>query len=65
MAAFLEPKLRYLGLNEGMIHLDILRQAYMLTALNTKEACSKQSKQRFDDIPNYKIGEILNGSQDV
>ena len=59
LAAFLQPKLRYLGLDEGMICLDKLMQAYMLTALNTKEATSKQSKQKYDDIPNYKIGDLV------
>ena len=29
LAAFLQPKLRYLGLDKGMIYLDKLRQAYM------------------------------------
>ena len=38
-----------------MTHLDKLRQTYMLTALNTKEAHSKQSKDKYDDVPQYKI----------
>ena len=42
-----------------MIHLDKLRQAYMLAALNTKEAHPKQSKQTNDDIANYKIGDLV------
>ena len=37
-----------------MICLDKLRQAYMLAALNTREALSKQTKQRYDDVPSYK-----------
>ena len=45
LPAFLPPKLRYLGMDEGMIHLDKLRQAYMLAALNMKEAYSKQFEQ--------------------
>ena len=48
--------MRYLGLDEGMIHLDKLRQAYMLTSLNTKEAHSKQNKDKYDDILQYKNG---------
>ena len=43
LAAFLQPKLRYLGSDEGMIHLDKLRQAYMLAALNMREAHSKKN----------------------
>ena len=42
-----------------MIHLDKLRQAYMLAALNTKEVHSKQSKEIYDAIPNYKIGDLV------
>ena len=59
LAAFLHPKLRYLGWNEGMIHLDKLTQPYMLTALNTKEAHSKQNKDKYDDVPQYKIGDLV------
>ena len=59
LAAPLQPKLRYLGLDEGMICLDKLRQGYMLAALNTKEPHSKKSKQIYDDIPNYKIGDLV------
>ena len=42
-----------------MIHLDESRQAYMLAALNTKEACFKQNKEKYDDIPQYKIGDLV------
>ena len=49
-AAFLEPKLGYLGLDKGMICLNTLRQVYMLAALNTKDAHSKQSKQKYNDV---------------
>ena len=31
----------------------------MLAALNTKEAHLKQNKQKYDDIPNYKIGNLV------
>ena len=31
----------------------------MQAALNTKEACSKQSKQIYDYVPNYKIGDLV------
>ena len=31
----------------------------MLAALNTKETCSKQSKQKYDDIPQYKMGNLV------
>ena len=37
-----------------MICLDKLQQAYMLAARNKREAQSKQSKQKYDDIPNYR-----------
>ena len=42
-----------------MIFLDKLRQAYMLAALNMREAPSKQPKQKYDDVPNYKIGDLV------
>ena len=42
-----------------MIHLDKLRQAYMLAALNMREAWSKETKQKYDDVPNYKIGDLV------
>ena len=42
-----------------MIHLDKLKQAYMLAALSIKGASSKQSKQNYDNVPNYKIGDLV------
>ena len=59
LAVFLQPKLRYLGSDKVMICLDKLRQAYKLAALNTRASHSKQSKQKYDDIPNYKIGDLV------
>ena len=31
----------------------------MLAALNMREAHSKQTKQRYGDLPNYKIGDLV------
>ena len=59
LAPFLQPKLRYLDSDKGMICLDKLKQAYMLAAWNTKDAHTKQSKQKIDDIPNYKMGDLV------
>ena len=42
-----------------MICLDKLRQAYMLASLNTKEVHLKQKRHKYDDIPNYKIGDLV------
>ena len=42
-----------------MICLDKLRQAYMLAALNTRDVCLKQSKQKYYDVSNYKIGGLV------
>ena len=42
-----------------MICQDKLWQAYMLAALNMREAWSKQPKQKFDDVPNNKIGDLV------
>ena len=53
---FLQSKLRYLGSDEGMTNLNKLWQTYILTALNTKEA---HSKQKHDDIAKFKIGDLI------
>ena len=42
-----------------MILLDKLREAYMLAALNMNKAHSKQSKKKYNDVPNYKIGDLV------
>ena len=31
----------------------------MLAALNVREDHSKQTKQRYHDVPNYKIGDVV------
>ena len=31
----------------------------MLAALNTKEACSKQNIDKYDDIPQYENGDLI------
>ena len=59
LAVLLQPKLYYLGSDKGMIHLDKLRQAYMVASLNTREAQSKQPRWMYDDFPNYKIGDLV------
>ena len=48
-----------MGLGEGIICLDKLGQAYMLAALNMKKACSKHTKLKYDDVPNYKIVDLV------
>ena len=55
----MQPKLRYLALYEGVICLDKLRQTYVLAALTTKEAYSKQNKEKYDDVSQYKIGDLV------
>ena len=45
VAAFLQPKLRYLGSDKGKFHLHKMRHAYKLADLNAKEAYSKLSKE--------------------
>ena len=42
-----------------MTHLDKLRPTYMIAALNTKEACSKQNVDKYNDIPQYTIGDLI------
>ena len=31
----------------------------MLAALNTIKACSKQNREKYDDIPQYKTGDLI------
>ena len=52
-------KLRYLGMDEGMSHLYKLWQTYMLAALNTKEAYSKEKCDKHDNIPEFKMGDLI------
>ena len=59
LAAFLQPKLRYLGSDDGTTCLDKLRQIYMLAALNTMEAGSKQNIDKYDDIAQNKIEDLI------
>ena len=59
LAVLLQPKLQYLDSDKSMIHLDKLRQADMLAALNMREAQSKKAKQKYDNVPNYKIGDLV------
>ena len=42
-----------------MTCLNKLRQTYMLTAFNTKEAPSKQKCDKYDDVPQFKIGDLI------
>ena len=42
-----------------MTHLDELTQTYMLAVLNTKRAHSKQNTDKYNDIPQYKIGDLI------
>ena len=42
-----------------MTHLDKLRQTYMLTAFNTKEAHSEQKCDKHDNVPQFKIADLI------
>ena len=35
------------------------RQAYMLAALNMREAQSKQTEQKYDNVPKHHIGDLV------
>ena len=59
LAALLQPTLWYLDLNKDIIHLDKLRQAYMLAALNMRGAWSKQPKHKYDNVPIYHIDDLV------
>ena len=34
-------------------------ETYMLTALNTKEACSRQKHDKLYDVPQFKISDLI------
>ena len=59
LTAFLQPKPRYLGSDEGMTEQDKLRQTYILAALITKKAHCKQNRDKYNDIQQYKIGDLI------
>ena len=42
-----------------MTHLDTLRQKNMLATLNTKGEYSKQNRDKYDAIPQYKMGDLI------
>ena len=58
-ATFLQPQLRYLGVDEGMTDLDKLWQTYMFAAVNTKEAQSKQKCDKHNKKPKFKISNLI------
>ena len=59
LATFLQPKLRYLGLDEGMTNLNKLCQTYMIVVLNTQEEHSKQKCGKHNNVPQYKVGDLV------
>ena len=42
-----------------MTQLDKLRQAYMLADLNTKDAHSKQNRDKYEYMSQYEIGDLI------
>ena len=42
-----------------MTHLNELRQTYMLAAINTKEAHSKQKCDKHGDAPKFQISDLI------
>ena len=42
-----------------MTCLNKLQHTYMLTTLNTKEALSKEQCDKHDDVPKFKIGDLI------
>ena len=46
-------------MDEGMTGLDKLQQTYMLAALNTKEPGPKQKYDKHDDVPEFKIDDLV------
>ena len=55
----LQPKLRYLGDRSPLLSIDVLREAYMLDAVNLKRAKVTQPNKRTNEIPKFKVGDLV------
>ena len=64
IAHLLQPKLRYLEDKSSLLSVEMLREAYMLAAINLKRVRDRQLMKRRKEIPKFKIGdlELLNKS---
>ena len=58
LANLLQPKLLYLGDKSSLLSIDMLREAYMMEAINPKRARDKQTIKRTEDPLNLR-SEIL------
>ena len=54
LANILQPKLRYLGDKHSLFCIEMLREAYMLAAINVKRARDRQPSKKLKEIPNSK-----------
>ena len=76
LANLLQPRLRYLGDKSSLLPVEMLRQAYMLVAVNIKRVRDSQpskrmkelvllnnnKKQNWDakDTPNFRVCKVIN-----
>ena len=54
----LQPKLIYIGKTSSMMPLKMLREAYMIAAVNFKKAQDRQLGKKVKDIPEFKVGDL-------
>ena len=55
----LQPKLRYLGDKSSLLLIEILREAYMLVAINLKRPKDRQPSKNTTDLPKFKGGDLV------
>ena len=54
-ANLLQPKLLYIGDKSSLLSMEVLREAYMLAAINLKRARDKQHIKKTKDTPKFKV----------
>ena len=59
LANLLQPKLRYVGDKSSLFSVEMLREAYMLTAVYLGRARDKQPSKMTKEIPNFKVKDLL------
>ena len=56
---FLQPQLRYLGNKSSPLSLEMLREAYMVSAMHFKRARDRHPSKVTKEIPKFKVGDLV------
>ena len=59
LTTFLQPKLGYLGSGESITCLRETMRNIHACSTQYKRACSKQKCDKHDDVPHFKIGDLI------